>query len=108
MNEQQWDELWNTAIDVQYLIVKAGGMANKTIVEDYLMQRYSLDHYTIREATNYVMDKFYFRGGQWYDWNAKRPAPKFEDHPGLAEWLAKNGPSYPHNDRLILPVEAAQ
>lgn len=80
MSDQQFEQITNATVDIQYLIVKAGGMATKS--EDVLMARYGLDRGDAHTFTNFVESKNQgFRlSAQGVIWIAKRPQSKPEDY----------------------------
>lgn len=88
MTEEKFNEIMQAAIDWQYLVVKAGGMARKSDCENWLMGRYPIDHYMARKITNAITEgPVYFHcgsdGTQWNGWVAMRSAPKAEDYPDI-------------------------
>ena len=88
ISEERWNEILQAAIDWQYLIVLAHGMARKSDCEAWLMPRFDIDHFTASQITNAITDgPRYFMcpstGVEWQAWVAKRPAPKPEDYPDI-------------------------
>lgn len=67
---------------LQFLIVQAGGMATKSLVEDMLMLRHNIDRYTAHEYTNENerLNVQYFRIGNGIRW-IKGDAPALKDYP---------------------------
>jgi len=79
------------AEDVRYLICAAGGMAAKSLVEDYLIRYFGISRYLAHEIMNQQEIRnilpVVFSDGKAY-WNQAqmlRPVPRPEDYPGLAE-----------------------
>jgi hypothetical protein len=91
MSDKQFGEIIQATEDIQYLIIKAGGMATKSRVENVLMERYDLDRSDAHEFTNRV--ESYNRRtwrSQWGGvvWVAGRDEPVLEDYPELTKVLA--------------------
>lgn len=89
MTEAEYKELTQAVLDVKFLIVKNGGMATKSAVEDYFIQARGLDRLTIHEILNHLeynnVLPFVISDGKVY-WNQiymMRPEPKLEQYPGL-------------------------
>lgn len=71
------------AQDIQYLIVKAGGMATKSLVEDCLMHRNEdIDPVTAHDVTNTVeqANPVFRVGFEATVWTATRPEPESGDY----------------------------
>jgi len=88
LTESRWNEILQAAVDWQYLVVKAGGMARKSDCESWLIKRYSIEAYTARQITNTITSgPIYFYcgrdGTQWQTLTAGRPAPRAEDYPDI-------------------------
>lgn len=85
MTEQQYKEMIKAAIDWQYLIVLAGGMARKSDCDAWLMRRYGIDASTARDITNGITEgprcfTCANEGVTWHRFAAGRPAPRPEDY----------------------------
>jgi hypothetical protein len=83
-----------SAIDWQYLIVVAGGMARKSDCESWMSARYGIDDYTARTITNMISEgpRYFWiedGGARWDAYTAQRPAPTPEDYPDIdySEWI---------------------
>lgn len=88
LSEEQYNKILQAAVDWQYLVVKAGGMARKSDCEAWLMPRFSIDHYTARQITNTITGgpRYFLCGSggvEWQEWVAGRPAPNAEDYPDI-------------------------
>jgi len=85
MTDTEFTALIREALQVQYLIVKAGGMATKSRVEDALMTRHSIDRSLAHDVTNTVESRnlrawdtcFGFR------WAGIGPEPQAGDWPEI-------------------------
>lgn len=81
MTDQKYQEILAEVPEIQYLIVKAGGIATKTVVEQILMLRHNLDRgdahtfLNINEGHNNRDFTIGQNGAQWQEHTAKRPAP---------------------------------
>jgi len=85
---EQWQKQINAAIDYQYLVVKSGGMATKSLVDAFLIKRYGLSESEAHDISNHIeMMPRYFSTGregiEWNEYNAKRPEPQLKDYPDL-------------------------
>jgi len=81
--------LSNAAQDIQYLIVKGGGMATKSLVEDVLIERYGVSSYRAHQIMNdleynNVRPMVFSDGGvNWNQAETSRPEPKLDDYPEI-------------------------
>lgn len=94
MTEERYNQIKRAAVDWQYLVAKAGGMARKSDCEAWLMPRFNIDHYTARQITNDITSgPVYFwcgrEGTVWNEFVARRPAPKPEDYPDIDYTVTK-------------------
>lgn len=87
LTEGEFNRLLDMAVDWQYLIVLAGGMARKSDCEAWMMARTpGLSHSDARTITNTITEgPRYFicrsQGVEWQEFIAGRPAPKFSEYP---------------------------
>lgn len=96
LTEEKYNQILQAAIDWQYLIVLAGGMARKSDCDTWLVTRYGIDAATARSITNTITDgPRYFmcgsEGARWQEWVAGRPAPRPEDYPNIDYSVGKIG-----------------
>lgn len=86
MSNQTYLKILDETIEIQYLIIAAGGIATKTAVENILMRRHSLNRSDAHSFTNYAESRqdFMVRSGK-VQWLAKRPQPTIEDWPEMAQ-----------------------
>jgi hypothetical protein len=94
--EPDRQEVERTALDVQFLIIKAGGMATKSRVEDYLMAHFGIDRYPAHQIMNDIefrnLCPFIFSNGVfWNQADMLRPEPTLEMYPTLEDggWMQK-------------------
>ena len=84
-----FERLCEIATDVRFLIVKGGGMATKSAIEDYLMARFGITRDVPHEVTNSLESRnvhpMSISDGQiyWDSGAAQRPEPKASDYPDL-------------------------
>jgi hypothetical protein len=89
MNTANLDEIKKVAVDVQFLIVKGGGMATKSVVEDYLMPRFGIDRCLAHEVMNDLerenVRPFVASDGDvyWNQFQMMRSEPKASDYSDL-------------------------
>lgn len=86
MNDDQFQAMVQAAQDIQYLIIKAGGMATKSKVEVALMARFNIDRGEAHSIMNYIeyKNERIWRGRPGgIVWVAKRPEPRIEDYQEL-------------------------
>lgn len=85
MDYQKYLALLDEVTAIQYLIIKSGGMATKSKVEDILMARFSLDRGDAHSLTNDAESRqdFMIVNGRVV-WQAKhRQIPQIEDYPEI-------------------------
>lgn len=94
MNDPNFEQLVREAVDIRYLIVRAGRMATKSLVEDVLMARYpaSVDRRLAHDVLNYCEwqqeERKYFRFRQGgLTWIAEIAPPAPSDYPQIQEVL---------------------
>lgn len=89
MNEETFNELIMEAIDIRFLIVKAGGMATKSIVENVLMLRHQIERLDAHDIMNHIencrVDQDYFRGSIWQAKHKNEPAAS--DYPEISRMV---------------------
>lgn len=90
LTDQAFETLALEVEDIQFLIVNAGGMAAKSLVETILIDRHpDLDRLDARSITNYVTElnrrNWMSREGGGVYWTAQRPEPTIEDYPEVAQ-----------------------
>lgn len=74
------------AVDWTYLQVISGGIGRKSVLDSWLMQKFSIDAYTARQISNAVTaGPIYFTigngGAEWQAHTAGRDAPRLADYP---------------------------
>lgn len=90
MTDQQFEVVADAAVDIQYLIVKSGGMATKTKVEDVLMGRYQLSRGDAHTIVNFVESRQDFTVGSGrIRWQANRPEPQPQQYPQMEYYREK-------------------
>jgi hypothetical protein len=85
MSDEQYKIILTEVPEIQFLIIQAGDMATKTVVEDILMTRYDLSRGDAHTFTNLAESLSDFRVGQRLGvrWTAKRPEPTTDKFPEL-------------------------
>lgn len=82
-------DLQRAAEDVVYLIVESGGIATKSRVEDYLMERFAVDRYQAHRVMNDIESQnvrpfVVLDGGvYWNQIDMMRAKPSPEEYPTL-------------------------
>lgn len=90
MTDEMFQEIVQATEEIQFLIVKAGGMATKSKVEDALMKRYQFARSDAHSFTNFVEGNFSRRSCAWQilqrgaTWQAKRNEPQASDYPEIS------------------------
>lgn len=82
MDDQTYFRLLDEINDIRYLIVKAGGMATKSRVEEVLMARYKFDRsdaHSLVNCAEAANARDFMIGRNGATWQAKRPEPKLEN-----------------------------
>jgi len=87
LTDDEYLAMRQAAVDWQYLVIKAGGMARKSNLDAWLRRRYHLTEYAAHTISNSVdVERHYetrTEGVVWLAENAGRPAPTFADYPEL-------------------------
>lgn len=87
MSIDEWKDLLSQVDDIRYLIVKSGGMATKTNVENILMARYKITrsdaHSLTNSAENNNVRAFSTCPLRWNTYTTQRPEPNFSDWPEI-------------------------
>lgn len=73
LTQDEFQTIWNAAIDWQFLTVKSGRMARKSDLDAWLMQRFGLSLCAAHTVANFVESKSYFVGARWI---GPRPEPE--------------------------------
>lgn len=83
------DDLYQETQAIRYLIIKGGGMANKSKVEDILMKRHGISRMDAHDITNQI--EYRNDGGSWFYLHPARwvhknvPEPMMKDYPEIKE-----------------------
>lgn len=86
LTDAQYEAILSEVSEIQFLIIKAGGMATKTKVENVLMTRYGFDRCDARTFTNSAESRnvraweMLARG---LAWRGVGPEPTIEKYPEL-------------------------
>ena len=86
MSDKVYNQLLDEITDIRWLVMKAGRMATKTVVEDVLMERYNCNRGDAHTLLNYSeninsCDIVINRDGA--QWLSNRPMPKIQDWPEI-------------------------
>ncbi len=101
LTQEEWDQVMNAAEDLRYLsyispqTLPDGSTfkgASKSERDTFMMQMYNIDRYAAHHASNMTEDWMYFKGTEWNERVAKRPAPTFEQYPGYKKFLGFEEP----------------
>ncbi len=91
ISDAEFSAIWNAAIDWQYLVIQAGGIARKSDLDAWLQNRFNLTLAAAHSISNYVESKalYQIRSGNiaWLADAAGRPAPERSQYPDLDEDL---------------------
>jgi len=84
LSDEEFSVIWNAAIDWQYLVIQAGGIARKSDLDAWLQKRFNLALVTAHTVSNYVEEKAFYKlqSGDviWRESDAGRPAPVLADY----------------------------
>jgi hypothetical protein len=85
MTDSEFEALVHEAVEIKYVIYKAGGMATKTAVEDVLMLRHSgLDRYEAHDVLNRV-EFLNLKIRKPYACEANTERPTLADYPEISQ-----------------------
>ena len=88
ISDAEFAVITNAAIDWQFLTAKGGGMARKSELDAWLMQRFCLTMGAAHEVSNFIESRRAFSADRdrlyWHTDETGRPEPQFEDYPDLA------------------------
>jgi hypothetical protein len=88
MSDEQYKKILDQITDIRWLIIRAGGIATKTVVENILMLRYGCsrgDAHTLLNCSENLNAQHIMMGRDGAQWLSKRAMPKLEDWPELME-----------------------
>lgn len=81
LSDETYLMILNETCAIQYLIIKSGGMATKSLVENILMERYGFERGDAHTLTNAAESRSDFKiGYNGVQWTAKRPEPTLDDY----------------------------
>lgn len=87
MSDKLYFELLAEAENIQYLVVKGGGMATKTLVENIMMERFGgmtrSDAHSICNAVESCNNRIWRFWGGTVTWFAERSEPTMAEYPQI-------------------------